>query len=103
MMGDVLRTECRCGYQSDDLYLGPGMAGPETKRVLGQCSGCHRIVAVLASSKRPRCPVCRRKIVLVKRGDLSGDGLNQTREVASLTCPNYGAKAVELNVVGMLD
>ena len=61
-MGSMFEAQCPCGYASDTLLEGCGMAGPDTYRDLARCEHCREIVlrSIRSSSARRRCPKCRR-------------------------------------------
>jgi hypothetical protein len=45
-VGAIYRLACPCGYQSEDLFVGVGFAGPEFGQLLAACTGCGDLMTV---------------------------------------------------------
>ena len=66
-MGSILVAECTCGYKSDFMGLGGGMADFEARcNVPVVCFACGILfVRNMLSKNNIRCPRCRKKGVIL--------------------------------------
>src|SRR5689334_21936725 len=100
-MGEILYVQCSCGYESDDLHVGCGMAGHDWCRELATCAHCREVVTV-RSTRRQRCPQCRRQIVLVQVPQLATGGRNDPVPLDAL-CPQCGKSEMRATEIGLWD
>jgi hypothetical protein len=102
-MGSMYEAQCPCGYASDTLFEGCGMAGPDTCRNLARCHHCQEIVSIGSSSARPRCPKCRRKVQVIT---IEPTALVDSQSVpgpVKLECPRCGNSTLVLAELGCWD
>ncbi len=102
-MGTMIQATCTCGYTSDVLLEGCGMAGPHTCRELGRCDYCREVVSIIAGSVRPRCPKCRRKVVVLTSAEGAGDGLPNQWPSPPVGCPRCHHATMRLEMAGLWD
>ncbi len=58
-MGSILKAECECGFESDHLYVGAGMADFEKVCYAPAfCGNCRKLVVADYVSGSPKCPEC---------------------------------------------
>jgi len=102
-MGNIFEAECSCGYVSDSLFEGCGMAGPQSCRDLARCDHCKKIVSIRADSERPRCPECRRKVFVldVERGNIGEPSTGGAPK--GLECPRCHRSTMHLVEAGLWD
>lgn len=112
-MGEIIRYECTCGYQSAALRLGSGMedfrvasnARPAWPSVADfelnlresipvRCSKCREIVAVSNTAASTSCPECSTTIAL---------STNVLHPAVSPECPRCGATNLHLTEIGSWD
>lgn len=96
-MGTMYQAECPCGYVSAELFVGYGWAGDAYGRELARCAHCQIIVTTPSTSKRPRCPECRRKLEIITLDKERSD------DSIILDCPKCGDPGMALHHVGMWD
>tara|TARA_Y100001973_G_C5195364_1_gene333871 strand:+ start:2052 stop:2423 length:372 start_codon:yes stop_codon:yes gene_type:complete len=67
-MGSMIQSQCKCGYESDELYLGGGMMDMGEKCELPfNCEKCkfvfsRNVLNNLEIKKYNLCPKCRKKV-----------------------------------------
>tara|TARA_Y100001970_G_scaffold286364_1_gene408323 strand:+ start:82 stop:450 length:369 start_codon:yes stop_codon:yes gene_type:complete len=67
-MGSMIQSQCKCGYESDELYVGGGMMDMGDKCELPfYCDDCEIVISrnILNEKgikKSNRCPKCRKTI-----------------------------------------
>ena len=57
-MGTCTTATCQCGVDSF-ISIGSGMQGSNPCYFPAACDGCHNVVEVNISAKKPRCPECK--------------------------------------------
>lgn len=91
-MGRILHASCNCGYASEELHEGGGMAG--VGRDLAACANCRGIVDIRETTGRRRCPKCRRAVTVINVPEEPGNSLfdhvQPEEPAAALTCPRCG-------------
>ena len=102
-MGTIFEAQCTCGYASETLLKGCGMAGHDSCRELGRCEHCREIVSVRSSNVRRRCPKCRRVVQVITMEQQKISELEPTRASANLECPRCGKSTMVLAEVGLWD
>ena len=102
-MGSIFLAQCLCGYLSEDLPEGCGMAGPESKCDLAQCDRCKEVFSIRANSKRPRCPKCRHKVSVLDTEQASAGERSVGRVPRGLECPRCHELTVHLVEAGLWD
>ena len=80
-MGTIVQATCSCGYSSEDLFIGHGIA-PGPSRALAMCRHCREMLAVREGLRR-QCPRCRKRIEPLGIEDVDD-------VVAGLECPRCG-------------
>jgi hypothetical protein len=97
-MGVVVKAHCPCGYESGELFTGPGFRSDSCTE-LARCEHCWEIVLVPCDSVRPHCPNCGHKV--------QANSMNAVRisdsESPTFICPRCGNPTMELDLVGMWD
>ena len=102
-MGTMIQATCACGYASDVLLEGCGMAGPQTCSDLARCDHCREVVTVYTGSVRRRCRKCRRKVVVMSSAERTADTFEKTWPAADLECPRCHQLTMRLEMVGLWD
>lgn len=102
-MGSMIQATCTCGYQSEVLLEGGGMAGPQTSRDLARCVHCREIVSIRAGGTRPRCPTCRRHVVVMPPSQGDEDAYGNERPAVPAECPRCHQPRLVLDEVGVWD
>lgn len=80
-MGTIVQATCLCGYCSEDLFIGRGIA-PGPSRALALCRHCREMFTVREGLRR-HCPRCRKRLEPLGIEDV--DAL-----IAGLECPRCG-------------
>lgn len=102
-MGTMFEAQCTCGYVSETLLEGCGMAGPDSCRDLARCGHCRDIVSIRASSARRRCPACRRVVHVLTIEHQTLFEAEPTTALVNLECPRCGKPTMVLAEVGLWD
>jgi hypothetical protein len=102
-MGAMFEAQCPCGYASETLFEGCGMAGPDTCRDLARCGHCREIVSIRSSSVRRRWPACRRAVQLLTIEHQTIFDTQPTTGLVDLECPRCGQPTMVLAEVGLWD
>jgi DNA-directed RNA polymerase subunit RPC12/RpoP len=102
-MGNIFEAECSCGYVSEGLEEGCGMAGPQSCRDLARCDQCKEIVSVPANCVRPRCPKCRHKVVVLDIEQANADERSTSRMLMDFECPRCHRSTMRLTEAGLWD
>lgn len=97
-MGTIIAAHCECGYTDEMLFVGCGMAGPNTCSDLARCDHCKKLVTVRSHSVRRRCPKCRRAVVAL---DVPEDAHGNIE--GTIGCPACGNQSLRLSEAGMWD
>jgi hypothetical protein len=79
-MGTIVQATCSCGYCSDDLFIGHGIA-PGPPHALATCRHCREMLSIREG--RRQCPRCRKRLDTLGIEDV--DAL-----IAGLECPRCG-------------
>lgn len=59
-MGLILQARCKCGFTSENLFLGGGMMSFGTHCAMpALCPTCHRLEVCNVLSERVRCSKCQ--------------------------------------------
>lgn len=90
-MGEIYQAKSHCGYKSDTLLEGCGMAGPASCQSLAVCESCSCIVSVQSSNLKHRCPKCSRGVQIIKD------------ESVPQRCFKCGKTNMKLHLIGMWD
>lgn len=102
-MGSIFLAQCSCGYVSEDLPEGYGMAGPESERAVAQCDLCKEVVSIRVNSKRPRCPSCRHTVSVLDTGQAAAGKPSTGQFPRGLECPRCHEFTVHLVEAGLWD
>lgn len=102
-MGTMIQATCICGYTSDLLLEGCGMAGPETCSDLARCDHCREVVSVYVDSVRKRCRTCRRKVVVLSSAEWTADTVPKTWPATGVECPRCHQPTMQLEMAGLWD
>ena len=62
-MGSILKAECQCGFESEEILAGGGMDFHRSCRAPALCPVCKIFLVKNYMKKFSKCPTCRRKIV----------------------------------------
>lgn len=81
-MGSILQSKCKCGFESDELFLGSGLVFSEDRELPFFCDNCEmvftrNIIGDGDFKKYNRCPTCRKKVQYygsISRDDFGCDG-----------------------------
>ena len=97
-MGGIIRSVCKCGYDTKDLFVGCGMVGPEYVYVLSHCKKCKEI-SVINDMKPPphNCKNCKENISVIDLPDDVG------YEVLSIPCPKCEEHYLKFQETGLWD
>ena len=102
-MGAMFEAQCTCGYASETLFEGCGMAGHDTCRDLARCGHCREIVSIRSSNARRRCPTCRRVVQVLTIEHQTIVEEKPTTGLLNLECPRCGNSTMMLTEVGVWD
>lgn len=97
-MGTIIAAHCECGYTEELLFIGCGMAKPNTCSDLARCGRCKTLVTVRTHSVRRRCPKCRRAVVGLDVPQDANGNIEGTTQ-----CPRCGNESLRLSEAGMWD
>ena len=122
-MGSILQSQCKCGYESDDLYLGGGMMNfPSYCEIPCYCDECEIVFSKNILTKeakqgegRIRCVKCRKKVSYygnIVNDDYNkeyhmewyiGDGKTYFLKGDNQHCPKCKKKKLQIYPVGNFD
>ena len=59
-MGQLLKAHCTCGFTSENLMAGPGLATLETSKAyrLVYCDHCENVQSTTSNDNNPQCETC---------------------------------------------
>ena len=84
LMGSILISQCKCGYEADDLYQAGGMMDFHNRcKTPCYCDNCEIVFSRNKLTKEAkkgwiRCPKCRRKVKYY--GDIVEDFTDYDKE-----------------------
>jgi Zn finger protein HypA/HybF involved in hydrogenase expression len=80
-MGNILRGSCRCGFDTDDIFVGGGfMNFMDTCNAPALCLSCNEfLVRNYIKKGTARCPACHKSVTFYDDPSLS-DQSTQTEE-----------------------
>lgn len=69
-MGQVLRAECSCGYQHNEIFMGGGRMNHEFNcEAPFYCEECSKIKLRNLIKKRPKCEKCKEELKIFRALD----------------------------------
>ena len=117
-MGSIIKAICQCGFESEDIYAGGGMADFMTRlSAPAYCKKCHSLVVSNYLSKRSRCPKCRGRVIFYNNKELQISenqeevfswAISNEEDVFRLPktlylCPRCGKMKLEFHDIGLAE
>ena len=97
-MGEIIRSVCKCGYDTKELFVGIGMCGFGDYYVLGHCKKCKNIQEIDGIDPPPH--ICKKCKELVSVIDIPN---NISYEELSIPCPKCAEYSLNFEETGTWD